>query len=144
MSTHAYPDSPQIAVGVIVIRGDKVLLVRRGQPPGEGLWAVPGGSVELGETLKEAAEREVKEETGVTVRAGGPVHAFDLIDRDDDGKNRFHYVIVDLTADYVSGNPRPGDDVHEARWVTQGELPELRVSKPTRQVLEEKVTWGRR
>ena len=57
MSAHEYPDSPQIAVGVIVIRDDKVLLVRRGQPPGEGLWAVPGGSVELGETLKEAAER---------------------------------------------------------------------------------------
>lgn len=135
MSTHEYPDSPQIAVGAIVIRNNKVLLVKRKQPPGEGLWAVPGGRVELGETLQEAAEREVKEETGVIIRAGHPVYTFEVIERDDAGYIRFHYVIVDVVADHVSGEPNPGDDACEARWVTSEELQDLPVSQTTQEVL---------
>ena len=77
MSTGKYPDNPQVAVGAIVIRDNKVLLVKRKQPPSEGLWAIPGGRVELGETLQKAAEREVREETGVTVQTGNPVYTFD-------------------------------------------------------------------
>ena len=72
MSTHEYPDSPQSAVGAIVIRDDEVLLVKRNKPPGRGLWSIPGGSIELGETLQEAAEREIREETGVIIRAKNP------------------------------------------------------------------------
>jgi ADP-ribose pyrophosphatase len=143
MSTAEYPDSPQIAVGAIVIRDNKVLLVKRKRPPGKGLWAIPGGRVELGETLQEAAEREVKEETGVTVRAGNPVYTFDLIEQDDAGRIRYHYVIVDLMADYVGGKPSPSDDACEARWVTSKELQDLPVSQTTQEVLRKKARFGR-
>lgn len=131
-----YPDSPQIAVGAIVIRDNRVLLVRRGQPPSEGLWAIPGGRVRLGETLQEAIEREVKEETGVTISPTNPVYTFDVIERDDRGRVRFHYVIVDLIADYVSGEPKPSDDAREADWFTFQEIDKLPISQTTREVLK--------
>ena len=142
MSLHEYPDSPQSAVGAIVIRGDKVLLVKRCNPPGKGLWSIPGGCIELGETLQEAAERELKEETGVAIRARKPVYTFDVIDRDDQGRIRFHYVIVDLLADYVSGNPSPRSDACGARWVTAQELEELPMSRTTREVLKKTIQFG--
>ena len=134
-----YPDVPLIAVGAIVMRNGCVLLVRRGQPPSEGLWAIPGGRVELGETLQEAAGREIKEETGLTVSAKDPVYTFDVILRDKTGRVQFHYVIVDLLADYVSGALRPGDDAHEARWVTPEDLEELPINQTTLDVLREVV-----
>jgi ADP-ribose pyrophosphatase len=130
-------------VGAIVIRDNKILLVKRSLPPGKGLWAIPGGRVELGETLQKAAEREVREETGVTVRAGNPVYTFDLLEQDDAERIRYHYVIVDLVADHVSGEPNPGDDACEARWVTLKELDELRVSQSTREVLRKVADFGR-
>jgi len=142
MSVDEYPDSPQIAVGVVVIRDEKILLVKRRNPPGKGLWSIPGGRVELGETLKEAGEREVKEEAAVIIRAKDPVYTFDLIDRDDQGCVRFHYVIVDLLADYVSGKPKPSSDACGARWVTPQELEELPVSRITREFLKEIIHFG--
>ena len=142
MPTDEYPDSPEIAVGAVVIRDEKVLLVKRRKPPGKGLWSIPGGRVELGETLKEAAEREVKEEAGVIIRAKDPVYTFDLIDRDKQGCIRFHYVIVDLLADYVSGKVNPSSDACEARWVTPRELEELPVSRITREFLKNIIQFG--
>lgn len=143
MSIHEYPESPQSAVGAIVIRDDEVLLVKRDNPPGKGLWSIPGGCVELGETLQAAAEREIREETGVIIRAKEPIYTFDVIERDDEGHIRFHYVIVDLLADYVSGTPTPRSDVCEAQWVTARELEELPASRITRKVLRETVQFGR-
>lgn len=122
---------PVAAVGVVVFRGDRVLLVRRGRAPSRGLWAVPGGAVEEGETLAEAAEREVREETGVIVKAREPVHAFDAISRGADGEVEHHYVVVDLLADYVGGEPLAGDDAAEAAWVTVEQLGALAVSQET-------------
>ena len=143
MPLHEYPDSPQSAVGAIVIRDDEVLLVKRDNPPGKGLWSIPGGCIELGETLQAAAEREIREETGVIIRAKEPIYTFDVIERDDEGHIRFHYVIVDLLADYVSGTPTPRSDVCEAQWVTARELEELTASRITRKVLRETVQFGR-
>jgi len=142
MSTHEYPDSPQVAVGAVVIRDNKVLLVKRKQPPGKGLWAIPGGRVELGETLKEAAEREVREETRVAIRPRHHVYTFEVIERDHAGRIRFHYVIVDLIADYVGGEPNPGDDACEARWVTLEELKNLPASRTTKEVLKNMAQLG--
>jgi ADP-ribose pyrophosphatase len=137
-----YPDQPRVAVGAIVFKDSKVLLVRRGKPPARDLWAIPGGSVEVSETLQRAAEREIYEETGVTIQALEPIYTFDYIERDEFGCARFHYVIVDLTADYVGGEPRPGDDAAEARWVSAQELASLRVSLKTLQLLKERFDFG--
>lgn len=117
-----YPDRPRVAIGGVVIKDGRVLLVRRGKPPALGEWAIPGGSVELGETLEEAVEREIREETGVIVGAGQVCHLFEAIKRDDAGRVRFHYVIIDLVAEHVSGNPVPAGDVTAAEWLASGDL----------------------
>jgi ADP-ribose pyrophosphatase len=140
--TRDYPQQPQVAVGALVFRNGRVLLVRRGQAPSADLWAVPGGRVRLGESLKQAAEREIFEETGVRIAAGEPVYTFDHIERDDNGRIRFHYVIVDLSADYIRGEVRAGDDAREARWVSPHELAHLNVSPPTRKLLRERFGFG--
>jgi 8-oxo-dGTP diphosphatase len=126
-----YPDLPQVAVGAVVIHHGRVLLVKRGNPPADGEWAIPGGRVELGETLQQAAERELLEETGISVRAGEPVYAFDSIVRDDAGQIRFHYVIVDLWAEYVRGEVRVGDDALAAGWFAPDELLHKPVNRTT-------------
>jgi 8-oxo-dGTP diphosphatase len=139
---NTYPRYPLVAVGAVVFKNNCVLLVRRGQAPAEDLWAIPGGGVEIGETLQEAGEREILEETGVKIRAGKPIYTFDVIDRDEDGKIRFHYVIVDLAADYISGEPTAGDDAAEARWVSAHEINELEVSPPTLKLLKTRFGFG--
>ena len=141
--TNDYPGHPRVAVGAVVFKDECVLLVRRGQPPAEDLWAIPGGSVEVGETLREAAEREILEETGIHIRASKPIYTFDAINRDEAGKVRFHYVIVDLAADYVSGEPSPGDDALEARWISAKEINDLKVSPATLKLLKTKFGFGR-
>jgi len=137
-----YPDQPRVAVGAIVFKDNQVLLVRRGKPPARDLWAIPGGSVEICETLQRAAEREIFEETGITIQALEPVFTFDYIERDEFGCARFHYVIVDLTADYVRGEPRAGDDAADARWVSSQEMATLKVSSKTRLLLKERFDFG--
>ena len=138
-----YPDAPRPAVGAVVFKDDGVLLVQRGNSPSRGSWAIPGGSVHLGETLQAAAEREIFEETGVVIRAKDPILVFDAIERDNHGAVRFHYVIVDLAADYVSGVPRAGDDAADARWIRESELGRLPVNSATRRLLAEKFNFGK-
>ena len=138
----AYPQHPRAAVGAVVFKDDRVLLVQRGRPPAKGQWAIPGGNVKLGETLQQAAEREILEETGIIIKAGLPIYTFDAIVRDADGAVSFHYVIVDLTAGYVSGVPRPGDDARDVRWVAAHELAELSVSPRTIDLLRTKYRFG--
>jgi 8-oxo-dGTP diphosphatase len=116
MPNKEYPDLPRIGVGAVVIKDDKVLLVKRGISPSKGLWAIPGGNMNLGETLKETAEREIMEETGVSIEAGDPIYAFD---------------VIDLSAEYIKGEPRGADDALEARWCAWDELKNLPVSKNT-------------
>jgi ADP-ribose pyrophosphatase len=139
---NTYPSRPRVAVGAIVFKDDRILLVRRGKAPAENCWAIPGGSVEIGETLQHAAERELLEETGVTIRALDPVFTFDIIERDPDGAVRFHYVVVDLMADYVAGSARPAGDATEARWFSSKELPLLNVSRTTLDLLRERFQFG--
>lgn len=112
-----------------------MLLVRRGKPPAKGQWAIPGGSLELGETLQEAAEREIREETGIVIRAGDPFYTFDTVVRDDAGRVQFHYVIVDLMAEYVSGEVKAGDDAKDARWASPREIADLDISPATLRLL---------
>jgi len=140
----AYPNRPLVAVGAVVFKEDKVLLVLRAKPPAENHWTIPGGSVELGETLQEAAEREIWEETGLTIQAGEPVYTFDVIERDSKGAILFHYVIVDLAADYVSGELRPGDDATDVCWASFRDVKSLKVSAATRKLLKQyqRSGWG--
>ncbi|MCU0558889.1 MAG: NUDIX hydrolase [Desulfobacterales bacterium] len=135
MSSNLFPDRPRLAVGAVVFRESRVLLVRRGQPPAEGQWALPGGSVEIGETLGQAAEREAREETGIAIRAGAPCGCLEVIQADAHGRVRFHYVVIDLLADYVEGSPRPGGDAAEARWVEAAALAHLPVNADTAALL---------
>ncbi len=128
--------APQVAVGAIVVKDEKILLVKRNKAPHKDLWAIPGGSVELGETLQEAAEREIREEAGLIIKAKEPVYTFDLIERDDRGDVRFHYVIVDLSAEYVSGDLQPSDDALDARWFAAEDLAHIAISESTRHLLQ--------
>ena len=136
MSRREYPDRPVVGVGAVVIRDGKILLVKRGVAPSKGLWAIPGGSLELGETLQQAAEREILEETGVTIRAREPIYAFDFFERKEDGRIRFHFVIVDVAADYVSGDVKGADDALDARWLAPADLDHLTVSQNTIKLLQ--------
>ena len=137
-----YPDAPRVAVGAVVFHDDCILLVRRGKPPADGQWALPGGTVELGETLTQAAEREIREETGIRVAAQEPIYVFDMVERDPEGRVRFHYVIVDFAARYLGGELHAGDDAADARWVSEAELKQLDVSPSTRQLLARHYAFG--
>jgi 8-oxo-dGTP diphosphatase len=112
-----YPKTPLLGVGAVVLRRGKVLLVCRAQEPCKGEWTFPGGLVELGETLREAAEREAYEETGIRIRAGEVLEVVDSLVKGSGGRLRFHYSIVDVICKYLSGSPHAGDDVSEVAWV---------------------------
>jgi len=142
MSKNEYPNSPRVGVGAVVFKDGNVLLVCRGQTPSKGFWSIPGGKLELGETLQQGVEREIFEETGITIHAGRPVYTFDLIEHDSMGRVKFHYVIVDLMADYVNGEIQPGDDSIDARWVSPQEIEKLKVSQRTVELLKHHFNFG--
>ncbi|MEM9625812.1 MAG: NUDIX hydrolase [Pseudomonadota bacterium] len=120
-----YPSQPMVGVGVVVWRDDRVLLIKRGKPPRAGQWSLPGGAQLLGETLAEAAAREVREETGIEIRLGEIVATLDMIDRDDQGRVRHHYTLVDFVAEALQTDLKAGDDAKEARWFTYAEIEQL-------------------
>jgi 8-oxo-dGTP diphosphatase len=120
-----YPDAPIAGVGAVIVRGGdqpSVLLIRRGQEPLKGEWSLPGGAVELGETLEEAVRREVLEETGLEIEPAGIVQAFDRIARDPEGRVRYHYVLVEFLCRVTGGSLACASDAAEARWATPHEL----------------------
>jgi len=120
-----YPEAPIVGVGAVIVKANQVLLIQRGNEPNRGRWSIPGGTVELGETLAEAATREAREECQVEVEAGPLLSAADLILHDEDGRVRYHYVLIDLAARYVSGEPEAATDAMDVRWVREAELAEL-------------------
>ena len=122
MTGREYPARPLVGIGVVLLKPDAVLLVRRAKPPSLGQWALPGGAQELGETAEEAARRELLEEAGL--EAGPMVLAanVDSIHRDDAGRVQFHYTILDFAAPWVGGDPAPGGDVSDALFAELGDL----------------------
>lgn len=146
MVSKMYPDAPRVAVGAVVTHQDKVLLVLRGQPPAKDMWAIPGGSVNLGETIQAAAEREILEETGLKIKAGEVIYTFDAIVRDEAGRVQFHYVILDLKAEPLDPSQplQPADDVYDAAWFSLPDLdrPDLVISATTRNLLQELLLNG--
>ncbi|BCV20576.1 NUDIX hydrolase [Moorella sp. Hama-1] len=117
MTERCYPAHPFVGVGAVVVREEKLLLVRRSKPPALGLWSLPGGAQETGETLTRAIEREVYEECGITIAAGPPIAVLDSIYTDSSGRIQYHYVLIDFWADYRWGDLRPADDAAAADWV---------------------------
>lgn len=122
MTSRDYPTRPWVGVGVVVTRGDRVLMIRRGKPPRQGQWSLPGGVQELGETVRETAIREVLEETGIEIALGPLADVVDSVTRDPEGRVLHHYTLVDFSATWVAGEPRAGDDARDARWFTLAEL----------------------
>ena len=138
MSHREYPLCPQPAVGGIVFRDKALLLVQRKNPPSRGKWAIPGGRIKLGETIYEAVAREIWEETGIRIEPSKPVHTFDAIERDATGRIRFHYVIIDIEATYVSGELCAGDDAVAAKWVDVNEIGKFNLNAATRKLLKDR------
>jgi 8-oxo-dGTP diphosphatase len=122
MAGREYPERPLVGIGVVLLQGNRVLLIRRGRPPSMGEWALPGGAQRVGETAEHAARRELAEETGVTAGPLTLVANVDSIHHDAEGRVRFHYTILDFAGCWVAGEPRPGDDVTEAEWADLADL----------------------
>ena len=117
-----YPKQPIVGVGGVVIEDDRVLLIRRGREPLKGEWSIPGGMLELGESLADGVQREVREETGMEVEPLEIVAVFDRIQKDG-SRIQYHYVIVDYICRRIRGRLRSGSDVLDARWVKRDNLP---------------------
>jgi len=138
-----YPDRPIVAVGAAVCRNGRVLIVQRGKAPSKGVWTVPGGAVDLGETMRQAAAREVLEECNIEVEVGEVVGILDNIIRDPPGQGApgraervlYHYAIVDFAARYVRGDLAPSDELMDAAWVLPSELDAYRVPAKARELL---------
>ena len=134
--TREYPDHPVVGVGGVVIRGDQVLLIKRGNAPLKGRWTIPGGMLEVGERMAEGVRREIKEETGVEVE---PVEVIGIFDRILKSKRRvrFHYVIVDYACRVKRGALKPSSDVLAARWITRADLSRFHLTAATQSAIRQ-------
>ncbi|PCI34491.1 MAG: hypothetical protein COB54_01540 [Alphaproteobacteria bacterium] len=134
-----YPERPIVAVGVVVLKDDQVLLIRRSKPPRPDSWSIPGGAQELGETTRQAGAREVLEETAITVADLHFLEVIDLIEHDEKGAVEHHYTLIDYAARYQSGTPQAGDDAHDAKWVPLDQLCEYTLWEETTKIITRAV-----
>ena len=132
-----YPTRPLVGVGAVVWDGHRVLLERRGQPPAQGSWAIPGGLIEVGETAELAVRREVYEECGITIEVGPILGLFEPIQQDPDGRIQYHFVVIDYLAYYRTGELRVGDDAAEVRWVDPVDLSQFDLAPATRSMIHQ-------
>ncbi|HEX6504441.1 MAG TPA: NUDIX hydrolase [Terriglobales bacterium] len=135
MLKREYPEAPLIGVGAIIIENGRVLLVKRAHPPLVGEWSIPGGVLEVGELLREAAIREAKEETGLTVEPGEILGVFDRLIRTGD-RVQYHYVLIDFLCRRVGGELKPGSDADEVGWFTAEEIAGLNLAPDTAEVIQ--------
>tara|TARA_B100001123_G_scaffold53090_1_gene55702 strand:+ start:459 stop:938 length:480 start_codon:yes stop_codon:yes gene_type:complete len=134
-NSRAYPDRPYVGVGVVVFRDDSVLLAQRGKRPRLNRWSIPGGAQEIGETIEQAAHREIFEETGVRIELLGLIDVVNSINRDEDQRVQFHYTLVDFVAQWKSGEIIAGDDAADARWVHIAKLESYNLRPLTQEVI---------
>jgi 8-oxo-dGTP diphosphatase len=130
-----YPDSPLVGVGAVIIQDGRVLLIRRGHAPLLGEWSLPGGVLECGETLRQATIREAREETGLVVETGELLGVYERVIRSDDGRVRYHYVLIDFLCRRVEGALQAGSDAADVRWFLSEELDALNLPRDTRDVI---------
>ena len=124
-----------VGVGAVIVRGDRALIVRRGHEPRKGEWSLPGGLLDLGESLADAARREVREETGLEVELGPIIETFDRVHRDAEGRIRYHFVIVDFVCWSDRGDAVAGSDAEAVAWVTEGEIDDYGVNAHAKAVI---------
>lgn len=122
MTAREYPERPIVGVGAVIFDEDRVLLVQRGHAPMQGEWSLPGGALEVGETLEEGVRREVLEETGLIVEPVAMIEVFDRIARDDAGRVQFHYVLVDYLCRITGGSAACASDAMDLRWAARHDL----------------------
>jgi 8-oxo-dGTP diphosphatase len=130
-----YPKQPLVGLGAIIIRDGRVVLIKRGKPPLLGEWSIPGGMLELGETVRHGVEREALEETALVVQAKELLGVFDRIVPDDGGQFSYHYVLVDFLCEVVSGELCAGHDACDANWFTPEQVGTLPLAADTAQVI---------
>lgn len=130
-----FPEFPLVGVGSIIIEGDRVVLVKRAHPPIQGQWSIPGGVLEVGELVRDAAIRETREETGLIVDPGELLGVFDRVLRDAENRVQYHYVLIDFLCRRIGGELVAASDAAEVRWFTRGELPELKLAADTQDVI---------
>lgn len=139
MSSREYPAQPVCGVGVVCLKEDQVLLVKRAKPPITWQWSIPGGGQELGETTREAALRELKEETGVEAELIGLIDVIDTVREDESGRIQYHYTLIDFAAVWTAGEPVADDDVSDAQWAPLSKLEEKGLWSETIRVIREAV-----
>ena len=139
-----YPDRPIVGVGAVIVQDGRVVVVRRAAEPLKGEWSIPGGVVELGERLREAAAREALEETGLVVDAGEVLEVFDGIYKDTSGRTQYHYALVDFLCRPTGGEFRAGSDAERVLWVGEDEIESLRMTANTVRVLRKGLEFAKR
>jgi ADP-ribose pyrophosphatase YjhB (NUDIX family) len=140
-----FPEQPLVGIGAVIIEGSRVVLVKRAHPPIQGQWSIPGGALEVGEVVREAAVREAREETGLIVEAGELLGVFDRVLRDAASRVQYHYVLIDFLCRPVGGRLLAASDASEVRWFTREHLPALGLAEDTLEVIHkgfEKATEG--
>jgi 8-oxo-dGTP diphosphatase len=130
-----YPERPLVGVGGVVISDGRALLIRRGSPPLERQWSIPGGMLEVGETLLEGVRRELEEETGIEVRVLDLIEVFERINLDGEGKARYHFVVLDYLCERVRGEARAGSDVIDVAWAAPEELVQYSLTETATRVI---------
>jgi len=138
-----YPSRPVVGVGAVIVDRGRVLLVRRANEPLKGQWSLPGGAVDVGETLREAIRREVREETGLEIEPRDIVEVLDRISSDPDGRTRFHYVLIDFICDPVGGTLCRASDAAEAAWVEIAAVADYGVGESVMSVVHKAIALQR-
>ena len=135
MIDRRYPTRPIVGVGAVVMDSDMVLMIKRGKPPRQGSWSLPGGAQELGETIREAARREVREETGLEIGIFGLIDVVDSVRSDADDKIEYHYTLIDLAGYSVGGTLMAGGDAQDCRWFTRTEINAMDIWSETKRII---------
>jgi ADP-ribose pyrophosphatase YjhB (NUDIX family) len=136
-----YPEHPVVGVGAVVVRDGRALIVKRAHEPRKGEWSLPGGLLELGESLQDAVRREIKEETTLDIVVGPIIETFDRVHRDDRGRIRYHFVIVDFVCWPTGGEAVPASDAAGVAWVGLGEIDAFQVNAHARAVIEKGLSY---